>query len=316
MRFIEFIASGILIASATTAHAERVHFDSAARDSSAVQVFEGKAEYTDHIYGELRLPSRGAAPFPAMVIMHSSRGIDASILDWAALFNAMGIATLVVDSFTPRGLSESSADRLAFSAGVVDALRALSTLRQDPRIDPGKIGVIGFSRGAIAAMHSSFERYRSSVLGTDGGSFSMHIVFHGGCAQFAKTTGSPILIFLGADDDFISLEVCRKDTEILNRLGSKAELVVYEGALHSFDTDYPRQVMPRIQNFKNCRMLQNLDTFDTVLVDGRTLSADERTQHAKNCPGYGAVRGGNSKFASAARERVRLFVAEHFKLPR
>jgi len=36
-----------------------------------------------------------------MVIMHSSRGIVASILDWAKMFNEMGIVTLVVDSFTP-----------------------------------------------------------------------------------------------------------------------------------------------------------------------------------------------------------------------
>jgi dienelactone hydrolase len=228
----------------------------------------------------------------------------------------MGIATLVVDSFTPRGLAENSADQLTFPAGVVDSLRALKALQQDSRIDSRKIGVIGFSRGAVAAMNSSFERYRAAVLGADGGKFALHIVFYGGCAQYAKTTGSPILTFLGTEDDFNNLDVCRKDTEILSQQGTKAELVVYQGALHGFDTDFPRQSMPMVQNFRNCRMLQNLDTFDAALLDGRSLTAEERTRYAKSCPGYGAVRGGDRKYASAARERVKLFVAEHFKLQR
>ncbi len=316
MNLIALIATAVLVVSPSISSAERVGFDSAARSSRADQIFQGKAEYTDRISGELQLPSRGPGPFPAMVIMHSSRGIVATIHDWARMFNEMGVATLMIDSFTPRGLTESTADQLSFPAGVVDSLRALKVLRQDPRIDPGNIGVIGFSRGAVSAMNSSFERYRSGVLGADGGKFALHIVFYGGCAQYAKTTGSPILSFLGTEDDFNNVDLCRKDTEILNQQGSKAELVVYEGALHGFDTDFPRQTMPRIQNFNNCRMLQNLDTFDAVLLDGRSLTAEERARYAKSCTGYGAVRGGDPKYAAAARERVSLFVAEHFKLPR
>ena len=316
MRFIAFIAIAILVFSPLTANAERIGFDSAARDSRMVQIFEGRTLYTDSIYGELQLPSRGSGPFPAMVIMHSSRGIVASILDWAGMFNEMGIATLVVDSFTPRGIVESSADQLAFSAGVVDSLRALRTLQQDPRIDSRNIGVIGFSRGAVAAMGSSFERYRAGVLGADAGKFALHIVFYGGCAQYAKTTGSPILTLIGTDDDFINPDLCRRNAEILRRQGTKVDLVVYEGALHGFDTDFPRQDMPRIQNFRNCLMLQDLDTFDTALLDGRAVPAEERPRYAKRCAGYGAVRGGDRKYAAAARERVRLFVAEHLGLRR
>jgi dienelactone hydrolase len=248
-----------------------------------------------------------------MVIMHSSRGIEATILDWARLFNEVGVATLVVDSFTPRGLTEASADRLSFPAGVVDALRALDALQRDARIDARSIGVIGFSRGAFAAMSSGFERYRAGVLGASGARFAMHIVFHGGCAQYARTTGSPILTFLGTDDDFNNLDVCRRITELLTQQGSKAELVVYEGALHGFDTDHPLQSMPRIQNFKNCRMLLNMDTFEAFLLDGRALTQEERPRYFNSCSSLGAVRGGDRRYAAEARERVKLFVAEHLR---
>ena len=315
-RCIALIASAVLILSPASAGAELINFDSAARVSRIDQIFQGTAEYTDRIYGDLQLPSRGSAPFPAMVIMHSSRGIEASIGHWAALFNEMGVATLVVDSFTPRGLMEHSAEQLSFAAGVVDSLRALRVLQQDARIDSKKIGVVGFSRGAMAAMGSSFERYRDAVLGADAGKFSLHIVFYGECTQYAKTTGSPILTLVGTADDFVNPDLCRKNTEILRRQGTTAELVLYEGALHGFDTDFPRQTMPRIQNFRNCVMLQNLDTFEAFLLDGRTLSVEERTRYPRECTGYGAVRGGDPKFAAAARERVKRFLAEFLLLPR
>ncbi len=294
--------------------AEHIDFDSVAPNSDMVQVFQGRTANTDHLYGELQLPAKGTAPFPAMVIMHSSMGINDAIGDWVRIINDLGIASFVVDSFAPRGLSEFSADRLSFPAGVVDALRALQVLQRDPRIDARRIGAIGFSRGAVAAMNSSFERYRAAVLGTSGGRFALHIAFYGGCAQFARTTGSPILAFVGTKDDFNNVEVCRRDAEILNRQGTKMELVVYDGAPHAFDTNMAMQNMPGIQNFRRCAMLQNLDTFEAFLLDGRTLNPEERNRYAQTCPGRGASRGGDSRYAAAAREKVKLFLAEQFGL--
>ena len=55
----------------------------ATTEGGAITGEERLREHTDHIYGELQLPSKASGPFPAMVIMHSSRGIVASIWDWA-----------------------------------------------------------------------------------------------------------------------------------------------------------------------------------------------------------------------------------------
>jgi dienelactone hydrolase len=141
--FLARIAFALLVLGTSRAEAERIAFESAAGSSSAPEIFQGQTAYTDHIYGELQLP-KGSAPFPAMVIMHSSRGVVGTILDWAKLFNEMGIATFVVDSFTPRGLSEASAGRLSFPADTVDALRAFQAMRKHSRKDSDKIGIIGF----------------------------------------------------------------------------------------------------------------------------------------------------------------------------
>ena len=39
-------------------------------------------------------------------------------------------------------------------------------------------------------------------------------------------------------------------------------------------------------------------------------------RYSNSFPGYGVVCGGDRKYASEARERVKVFVAEHFKLRR
>ncbi len=46
------------------------------------------------------------------------------------------------------------------------------------------------------------------------------------------------------------------------------------------------------------------------------LSPEERMRYSSSCRGSGAVRGGDRKYATAARERVKAFVAEQFNLQR
>src|SRR5829696_8475713 len=75
--------------------------------------------------GTLLLPSTAAARLPAMVIAHGSGGILAGREDaWATRLNSLGIATFVVDSFAPRGLSSTARDqsRLSSMANLPDAV--------------------------------------------------------------------------------------------------------------------------------------------------------------------------------------------------
>ena len=101
----------------------RIEFDSPAR---------GKKE---RVWGFLSIPSPSQARYPLMLIMHSSGGIHARDWFFARKLNDIGVATFVLDSFGPRGLTKVNEDKRSFGdrEQAVDALNALATLGKDTR---------------------------------------------------------------------------------------------------------------------------------------------------------------------------------------
>lgn len=57
------------------------------------------------VLGELNLPA-GAGPFPAVILAHGCNGVGYAETGWAAVLPTWGYATLVLDSFRGRGLTE------------------------------------------------------------------------------------------------------------------------------------------------------------------------------------------------------------------
>ena len=93
------------------------------------------------IAGELRLPQGAAGRLPAVVLMHGSGGAGAREEFWSKIFNEMGIASFVVDSFSGRGLTSVSANQALLGRFnmILDAYRAHATLSAHPRIDRSRI---------------------------------------------------------------------------------------------------------------------------------------------------------------------------------
>lgn len=106
------MAPSLLFAQAVTSLADgrtgRIEFASLTPSGPSELVRGAGAPVT--IGGTLVLPATAAARLPAMVIAHGSGGILAGRENaWAARLNGLGVATFVVDSFAPRGLSSTKA---------------------------------------------------------------------------------------------------------------------------------------------------------------------------------------------------------------
>src|ERR1035437_5886993 len=141
------IIAVIALAACSLAQAETIQFASLNAKQGMPALFENRARYTDVITGEFTRPANATGNVPVMVIMHSSAGVtDAGTGSWSKDFLKMGIATFVVDSFTPREIKATTSDQsqLSFGATAVDALEALKAVSEIPGVDVNRIGVIGF----------------------------------------------------------------------------------------------------------------------------------------------------------------------------
>jgi dienelactone hydrolase len=166
---------------------------------------------------ELLIP-RGAGPFPAVVVMHGCDGVNESTRRWAHRLVGWGHAALIVDSLRPRGLRSVCGNGGALPAPVRanDAIAAKDYLRSLPNIAKDRIGLIGFSHGAGAALAAS-------------AAFPAVVAFYPWCM------GNPpgnALVLIGDADDWTPPSRC---------LGA-SNLKVYPGATHAFDSQRPDRV--------------------------------------------------------------------------
>ena len=213
--------------------------------------------------GELRIPKPGTDKFPAVILIHGSGGIGALHARWVDELNSAGIATFLVDSFSGRGIVNTITDQsqLDTLSMMVDAYRALALLAQHPRIDAGRIAVMGFSKGAVAAVYSSNERFRK-MYGPSNVEFAAHIGMYTPCnttyRDDDKVSGEPIRLFHGKADDWVPIQACRDYVERLKKAGADVALTEYPGATHAYDYFVLKDPvkLPQAQTARNCLLAE------------------------------------------------------------
>ena len=179
------------------------------------------------VAGQLRIPKVGTDKLPAIILVHGSGGLSASADQWARELNSVGVAVLVLNSFAGRNIvstvnDQSQLDHLAM---MVDAYRALEALSAHPRIDPARIAVIGFSKGAVASVYSANQRFQKQFGG--GRTFAAHIGLYTPCnvayRDDDKLTGKPVRLHHGIPDDWVPIQPCRDYVERLKKAGADVD---------------------------------------------------------------------------------------------
>jgi dienelactone hydrolase len=214
---------------------------------------------TSLIWGDLELPSGAPERSPAILVVHGSGGIGPREDRWADELRRAGAATFVLDSFTGRRITMTAQDQSQLSslAMIGDAYRALELLATHPRIDPARIGVMGFSKGGAVALYSAITRFRR-MHGPAGARFALHIPFYPPCyytfVDEEVVTDRPIRLFHGTADDLAPVGPCRAYIERLRKAGADAQITEYAGAFHQFDSPVggPPRRSPGEQNASRC----------------------------------------------------------------
>jgi dienelactone hydrolase len=294
----------------------KIYFMSANRATGVEQLYKHKVKYDEMIKGELVIPD-SQAPIPAMVIMHGSGGVDGGTSRmWGSFFNRMGIATFIIDSFTHRGISGTVSDQaqISYTTSGIDGLRALRLLATHPKIDPKRIGQIGFSRGGVATQQASWERFRASVIDGDL-KFALHFPLYGGCIQYGTTTGVPIVYFFGEDDETVNVSQCKHTVALSNERGSNIKLVTFPGAHHGYDREnQKRTYIADLQTWKKCGYTTDMDNLSTDLTDKKNVSISELVVYRKTCMTRGANYGGDYSATVKTKQEVKEIVTKVFGL--
>ena len=182
--------------------------------------------------GDIYRPS-GDGPFPAMVLLHGCSGIVPSQMAWAQWFQARGYVALVLDSFEGRGLKRLCGDSSPLTGGAraVDVYAAARYLGGLPYVDRDRIGALGWSHGGwtvlrAAALEGSYPGVSIKAL----------IAFYPYCGDVAVYRSRvPLLMLLGAEDNWTPAEPCITLAEGARRDGLDVTAVVYPNAHHGFD---------------------------------------------------------------------------------
>ena len=161
---------------------------------SLLELIKGSAPDSVNVVGHLFLPP-GSEKVPAVLMMHGSGGIYSAMLGyWPDQFNAAGYAVLSVDSFNPRGVKSTAEDQsqVPLAADTADAFAALKLLASHPRIDAGRIAIMGVSRGGISAWRTAVERVIAAQKLPSGLRFAAHVpVYSGGCVGEFRLIAKP-----------------------------------------------------------------------------------------------------------------------------
>ena len=189
----------------------------------------------------------------------------------------------------------------------VDAYRALDALAAHPRIRPDRIAVWGFSKGAVPAVYSAVERFRTSFGSQN--RFAAHIGFYTPCNVAYdgddKMGRVPVRLYHGSSDDYVNPAACRALVPRLRQAGVDAALTEYADSQHGFDspTSPPLVAVPRAQSTRNCRLKEGPDG---TLVDAET----EQPYAVKtaSCVAVGAHVGHNAQATEAVRADVMAFL--------
>jgi dienelactone hydrolase len=225
------------------------------------------------------------------------------------------VAALILDSFTTRGITNTVNDQsqLDTLAMTVDAYRALGALAKHPQIDSNRIAIMGFSKGAAAALYSSMKRFQESY-GPPSDRFGAHIGLYNSChAEYRdeeKVSGAPIRLFHGEADDWNAISQCRAYVERLRKNGVDIAITGYPNAHHAYDnlerTSQP-EFLTQAQSARNCRVIEE----DRGLVNSRT-----GTPYSVNneCIERGVHVAYNEAATVATRKAVKEFLTTVFGL--
>jgi dienelactone hydrolase len=202
--------------------------------------------------GKLFMPASdrraSAGKLPLVMVVPGSLGVAPSHLAHAETLARDGFASFVLDSFGARGVTSTVANQTQFSfaASAYDVLAAWKVLAGLPRIDAGRIGAQGHSRGGSAVLTAATRRFADAVIGQSLGLIGVLAAYPWSGHQFLDpgVGATAVRVLMGDADEWCSPMQVQGHCQAIRLAGGDVAMRLIAGAHHSFDrgtaiTDVP-----------------------------------------------------------------------------
>lgn len=193
----------------------------------------------------------GDGTFPAIVGLHGCGGLfdksgalQGREAAWAATLTQRGYVVLFVDSFGPRGEKggcAAGAPKITpWDERSYDVYGALRYLQGLPYVIGKRIGLMGWSHGGATTMFAISRETEARPRDLPQGDFRAAVAFYPGWCNKRDlgddwTTAIPLLLEMGAADDWTVARDCVPVVEDAGKHGAPVTIKLYDGAYHDFD---------------------------------------------------------------------------------
>ena len=197
------------------------------------------------LWAKLFLPE-GPGPFPVVIIVPGSLGLQQHHATIAAAIIDAAIAACAIDPFGTRSVVTTVANQVQFSfaASAWDVLATAEVLAARPDIDSARIGAQGHSRGgsavlSAASVHLAAAANAPKLVG-------VYAAYPWSGQQFLDPTvaSTRIRAIIGDRDDWCSPMQVQAHIHAIRVAGGDATVRIVAGAPHSFDRTAPLEHMP------------------------------------------------------------------------
>lgn len=209
----------------------------------------------------------GEGPFPVVVMLHGCGGPRPFLDDMARVASDAGAASVIVDSYAPRGISRIGAlatvctgARLRGRERAGDLYAAIAWARRQTWADSGRIIAAGWSHGGwtimdALALRSGDEMRRATGLDDlpaeplEGLSGTFIVYPYAGVASYAGRRdwrlAPPSVAIVAGRDQIVGARAPSAAFDRLRTRGAPIEVILFDDATHAFED--PLAEDPRVR---------------------------------------------------------------------
>jgi dienelactone hydrolase len=266
------------------------------------------------IAGVLRV-AQGSGRLPLVALVPGSGGINPGADVWDRQFEAMGISTFMLDSFAGRGIVSTVVDQsqLGRLNGIIDLYRALAVLAAHPRVDPNRIAIMGFSRGAQTTLYSSLKRFQK-MWNAGGIEPAAYIALYPPCVTTyigdTDVSDHPIRVFHGIADDYVEIEPCRAYFARLKGTAKDIQMTEYPDTWHAYDVPSFPPTPTVVQNGQTTHCVLKEELIGKII----NTTTQKPFTYADECVGRNPHVAYSASSTRATEQAIKALLKTVFKL--